>query len=122
MTANMKKFLEAVSKNGELAKKISSMSKEELLALAKELGVELSEADFEKHDGELDDNELDDVVGGAEICACVLGGGGTKKAMGGNVCACVAYGQGGEYMGGEYWCCCVGGGVGGDISNDSLVS
>ncbi|MBQ3484829.1 MAG: Nif11-like leader peptide family RiPP precursor [Clostridia bacterium] len=122
MTENMKKFLEAVSKNEILAKKINTMTKEDLLALAKELGVELIEADFEKPDGELEDNELDDVVGGADCCACVLGGGGTKEAMGGDVCACVVYGHGGEYMSGEYWCCCVGGGVGGDISNDSMFS
>lgn len=122
MTENMKNFLAAVSKNEELAKKISTMTREELLALARELGVGLTEADFEKPDGELADNELDDVVGGADVCACVLGGGGTKEALGGNVCACVAYGQGGEYMGGEYWCCCVGGGVGGDISNDSMFA
>ena len=43
MTENMKKFLEAVSKNDELSTKINTMTKEDLLALAKELGVELTE-------------------------------------------------------------------------------
>ena len=46
MTENMKKFLEAVSKNEELAKKINTMTKEDLLALAKELSIELTEDDF----------------------------------------------------------------------------
>ena len=121
MTENMKKFLEAVSKNEELVKKINNMTKEELLALAKELGIELTDTDFEKPDGELADNELTDVVGGVDCCACVLGGGGTKEALGGNVCACVAYGHGGQYMGGDYWCCCVATGYGGDTSNDKMI-
>ena len=38
MTENMKNFLAAVSKDEELVKKISTMTKEELLALARELG------------------------------------------------------------------------------------
>ena len=80
MTENMKKFLEAVSKDEELAKKINAMTKEDMLALAKELCIELIEADFEKPDGEMDDNEMDDVVGGADCCVCVLGGGGTEEA------------------------------------------
>ena len=79
MTENMKKFLEAVSKDEELAKKINAMTKEDMLALAKELCIELIEADFEKPDGEMDDNEMDDVVGGADCCVCVLGGG-TEEA------------------------------------------
>ena len=44
MTENMKNFLAAVSKDEELVKKISTMTKEELLALARELGVGLTEA------------------------------------------------------------------------------
>lgn len=94
MTENMKKFLEAVSKNEELTKKINAMTKEELLVLAKELGIELTEADFAEPAGELNDDELDAVAGGAE-CVCVLGGGGEAGGKWNNrVCACVAAGAG----------------------------
>ena len=34
MTESLKKFLEAISKNGELAAKVSNMTKDELIALA----------------------------------------------------------------------------------------
>ena len=94
MTKNMKKFLEAVSKNEELAKKLSAMTMEDLLALAKELGVELTEADFEKPDGMLDENELDAVAGG-KVCVCVVGGGGEGDGND-RVCACPAYGVGAD--------------------------
>ncbi|MBQ3484830.1 MAG: Nif11-like leader peptide family RiPP precursor [Clostridia bacterium] len=92
MTENMKKFLEAVSQNEELAKKLSAMTMEGLLALAKELGVELTEADFEKPDGKLDENELEAVAGGGE-CYCAIGGGGTEDSND-KTCACVALGAG----------------------------
>ena len=92
MTENMKKFLEAVSKNEELTKKINTMTKEDLLALAKELGVELTEADFEKPAGELNDDELNAVAGGG-ACYCAIGGGGTEDSND-KTCACVAIGAG----------------------------
>ena len=41
----MKKFLEAVSQNSDLTAKASTMTKENLLALAQELGIELTGAD-----------------------------------------------------------------------------
>ena len=104
MTENMKKFLELVSRNVELAKKLSGMDKEGIIATAKELGVELAEADFAQVN-ELDDDELAVVAGGeycggvGEIngtvsCACSVGGGGTKKDANDKTCACVLYGQG----------------------------
>ena len=46
MTENMKKLLELVSGNKELALKIGGMGKENIIALAKELGIEFTEADF----------------------------------------------------------------------------
>ena len=46
MTENMKKLLELVSGNKELAAKIGGMGKENIIALAKELGIEFTEADF----------------------------------------------------------------------------
>ena len=94
MTKNMKKFLETVSQHEELAKKLCAMPMEDLLALAKELGVELTEADFEKPDGMLDENELDAVAGG-KVCVCVVGAGGEGDGND-RVCACPAYGVGAD--------------------------
>ena len=70
----MKKLLEIVSGNKELAAKIGGMAREDIIALARELGVELTEADFaQKY--ELSDDELDAVAGGGR-CICSFGGGG----------------------------------------------
>lgn len=55
--------------------KVGALTKDELIALAKELGIALTEADFEKPDGELNDDELDTVAGG-KVCVFVVGGGG----------------------------------------------
>ena len=94
MTDNLKKFLEVVSQNDELVKKIGSMNKEELLAEAKALGCVLTEADLEKPVQELKDEELDDVAGGSDVsCACAMGGGGTKDNND-KTCACVLAGVG----------------------------
>jgi predicted ribosomally synthesized peptide with nif11-like leader len=94
MTENMKKFLEAVSQREELLAKINDMGKEELLALAKELNVELTEADLVKPAQELSDDELDTVAGGSDVsCACAMGGGGTKDTND-KTCACVLAGVG----------------------------
>jgi len=71
MTENMQKLLEIVSGNKELAAKIGGMGKEDIIALAKELGVTLTEADFAKN-CELSDDELDAVVGGVSIGDTVL--------------------------------------------------
>ena len=57
MTENMKKFLKAASKNADLAAKITAMSKEALLAIAKDLGIELTDADFAESADELNDDE-----------------------------------------------------------------
>lgn len=51
------------------------MGKDELIALACELGLELSEADFEPvADTDVNDDELEQIVGGG-ACACAIGGG-----------------------------------------------
>ena len=113
MTENMKKFLEALSKEKEPYEKASKLDKDALIALARELGIELTEADFAQPEGELNDDELDAVAGGSECicvgggegfrstnaeqyCLCVLGGGGEKdaRAGGGCRCACVLAGYG----------------------------
>lgn len=105
MTENMKKFLEAVSKNEELTAKVGTLGMEELIALAKELGIELTEADFAKPTGELDDDELDAVSGGGDVsCACAMGGGGTKDSND-KTCACVLAGGGYSKQGGERCVC-----------------
>ena len=113
MTENMKKFLEAVSKNEELTKKINTMTKEDLLALAKELGIELTEADFAESADELNEDELDAVAGGA-ACGCVLGGGGKGGGKWDNeVCVCVT-GGGGQTGDGTCRCACTVAGWGAD--------
>ena len=89
MTENMRKLLEIVSKDEALTAKIGAMGMEEILALAKELGIELTEADLEKPAvQELDDDDLDTVAGGSDVsCACAMGGGGTKDDND-KTCAC----------------------------------
>ncbi len=106
MTENMKKFLEAVSKSEEMCAKINDMRKEELTALAKELGIELTDADFEKPAVEaLDDDDLDTVAGGGDVsCACAMGGGGTKDSND-KTCACVLAGAGYSTNGRERCVC-----------------
>ena len=104
MSENLKKLLELVSQNEELGKKLSSMDKTGIIVAAKELGVELTDADFVQVN-ELDDDELAAVAGGeycggvGEVngivsCVCSVGGGGTKKDDNDKTCACVLYGQG----------------------------
>ena len=105
MTENMKKFLETVSQREDLLAKINDMGKEELLALAKELNVELTEADLVKPAQELSDDELDTVAGGSDVsCACAMGGGGTKDTND-KTCACVLAGVGYD-KGGRERCLC----------------
>lgn len=64
MTENMKKFLATVSENAELRAKANIMSKEELIAMAKELGIALTEKDFAQPSDQLEDDELTAVTGG----------------------------------------------------------
>lgn len=106
MTENMKKFLEAVSRDAELTAKVGSMGMKELLALAGELGLELTEADFTKPAvQDLNDDELDVVAGGVAVsCACAMGGGGTKDNND-RTCACVIAG-GGYTKSGRERCVC----------------
>jgi len=75
--------------------------------MAKELGVELSDVDFEQPSA-LSDDELDAVAGGGR-CISSFGGGG-KAGEGEKTCACVM-GGGGEYTDGSVRCICI---IGGD--------
>ena len=96
MSDNMKKFLELVSKDENLKQKMQSFNDMEPekaiqagIALAKELGIELSEADFaeEKSGGELNNDELDAVAGGARLahfyppCICIATGQGDDRTI-----------------------------------------
>ena len=103
MTENVKKFLEAMSKDEALREKLTTMDKDAIIAAAKELGFELTEADFVQPEDELNEDELDAVAGGGS-CGCAVGGGGTK---GSNypACGCVAAGWGKD-KDGDLRCSC----------------
>jgi len=110
MSDNMMKFLTAVSRDSELTAKVGNMGMEELLALAKELGLELTEADLTRPAvQELNDDELDAVAGGVDVsCACAMGGGGTKDNND-KACACVICGGGFTKSGRERCVCGIAG-------------
>lgn len=109
MTENMKKFLEAVSKDNALCARLRNATREELVAMAAETGITLTEADFEQK-AELDEDELEAVAGGWTQCICAVAGGGTQDEDG-KACGCVAGGYG-EARNGETrcWCAFSGGG------------
>ena len=106
MTENLKKFLEKVSEDPALAAKVGAEADPaKLIALAKELGFELTEADLEKKPEEVADDELDTVAGGGDVsCACAMGGGGTKDSND-KTCACVLAGAGYSKSGRERCVC-----------------
>lgn len=117
----MKQLLEMVEQNPELKAKIEELDKnpdttmQDIIQLTAEYGIELTEEDFKPagRQGELSDEELDAVAGGDD-CVCVLGGGGTSKAMYDRSCACVL-GGGGENVAGNTRCVCVLGGLGDSV-------
>ena len=76
MTENMKRFQELLSGNEELVKKINDMSREEIVAAAKQLGIALAETDFMQAD-ELSEDDLDAVAGGVAISSNKIEG--TKR-------------------------------------------
>lgn len=105
MNENLKKFLEEVSKNTELTEKVGKETDvNALIAMAKEMGIMLTAADFEKPK-EMSDDELDAVAGGGDVsCACAMGGGGTKDSND-KTCACVLAGAGYSQSGRERCVC-----------------
>lgn len=111
MSEKLKKFLEMVSQNEEMVAKVNAAKDQDtLIALAKELGVVLTAADFEDN-YELSDDELDAVAGGDAVnCACAMGGGGSGDSND-KTCACVAAGAG-LTKGGKQRCVCALGGFG----------
>lgn len=104
MTENIRKLLELISGNAELTARLNNASKEDVIALAKELGITLTDADFDPpENGEISENELETVSGGKQ-CYCYMGGGGTASE-GEKTCACVLYGHG-NWSNGSMRCTC----------------
>ena len=108
MSENLKKFLDLIASNKELEAKALACNelgeekgKQAFIELAKENGIEITLADFEKKEAavELNDDELDAVAGGTRACGCFAGGFGIgTDANDGNTfgCGCARYGQGGD--------------------------
>lgn len=88
------------------------MAADEIIAAAKEKGIELSEEDLKPASGELDEVELNNVAGGG--CGCFGPGGGGRDRDDNNIygCACVVYGQGGDGRATDVNCLCIIGGSG----------
>lgn len=63
MTENIKKLLQLASDNEELKNRLNKASKDEIISIAKENGVTLTDADFEQS-SEVSDDELNAVAGG----------------------------------------------------------
>ncbi len=96
MTTNMKAFFEAAKADPDLCAKLAKMGMEEVIAAAKEKGIELAEEDFENPAGEVGDEELENVAGG-DWSFCLVGGSGEgvdDKSGEDYSCFCVFYGQG----------------------------
>lgn len=94
MTENMKKLLELASSNEALRTRLNSASREDVIAIAGEQGIALTDTDFESKESGLSDDELT-VVAGGKKCYCAMGGGGTGESSNHTTtCACVAFGCG----------------------------
>ena len=126
MSENLKAFLAKVSADAALVERLKSAKEsDDILALAKELGMELTLADIEPESSELSEDELNAVSGGKSGgCFCVLAGGGGGKNGRDDVygCACVAYGQDGDGSRDDFTCFCALGGEGViDVMPDELI-
>ena len=124
MSENLKKFFESVSKDEVLQEKMKALSVDRenavayIIALAKEIDIELTEADFKASEEELSEDELGAVSGGMgssggctnSACWCTVGGGGGGRMLDDNSafgCACAVYGQGGDGKDDHQVCICV---------------
>ena len=128
MSENLKKFFESVSKDEVLQEKMKALSVDRenavayIIALAKEIDIELCEADFAQPDGEISEDELETINGGGcptagtvnNSCYCAAAGGGGGKQKDEDIwgCACVAYGQGGDAKDDHWVCYCTAMGAG----------
>ncbi len=101
MTEKAKEFLKHMSEDEALRQKMTELSKEQdeetakniLLTLAEEAGYSLSVEDFAIEQGEVNEAELDAVVGGWKQCVCPLGGYGAEDNDG-HRCSCALFGSG----------------------------
>ena len=135
MKESMQAFIELVSKDEELRASVeeitgsdekqetlSDESKQQIIALAKEHGIELSSEDFEFNKEDLTDEELAVISGGSGGCGCAGSGYGQGTREGDSsidfYCACVLMGVGmdGAAPAGSYcFCTFVGGGADDDF-------
>ena len=121
MNDNLKEFLRKASADDALFAEMQSLEGEadkkatvaRAIELAKGVGIELTDADFEVPESELDAKELEAVAGGWTECACVVGGGGSKDEDG-KTCVCILGGQGDAQGSGGRRCLCVNAGWGYD--------
>lgn len=93
MTENMKKFLEKVSADSDLAGRIGNMSKDEIVRTAQDLGCALADEDFEQlqQSATIADDELANVTGGV-VSNCIMQG---SDMQGFDTrCTCVMLGAG----------------------------
>ncbi|HIU45895.1 MAG TPA: Nif11-like leader peptide family RiPP precursor [Candidatus Fimadaptatus faecigallinarum] len=117
MTDNMKAFLEMIARDAGLAERAVAMSADELRELARTMGMQLTDGDFEQGADEVSDDELTAVAGGycsmaggnsctcseagygksskRKFCLCLQGGTG-KTITGTQLCQCSAFGSGGS--------------------------
>lgn len=127
MSKNMKAFLARVSSDEKLIEQLKAAKEyDEVLALAKEIGMELTLADIEPvpESDELTEDELNTISGGdtTGYCICVAAGGGGGKHDGDTYgCACVAYGEGGDGKDDHFVCWCVGYGDGNNTIEDGDI-
>ncbi len=113
MSENLKAFLEVAKADPELCEKLAKMGAEELVATAKERGIELSEEDFTPPVGEMSDADLNGVAGGGMLCPLIGMSRGVDSEDGNRYfCLCIAYGQGGDGRADDANCSCPIGGVG----------
>ena len=114
---NLRAFLEAAKDDPELCERLTKMAAGELVAAAKEKGIDLTEEDLTPPAGELDDAELNSIAGGKKS-GCFISGYDTNghDSVDGKAytCFCLAYGQGGDERWGDANCFCVIGGQGQD--------
>lgn len=113
MSKNLKKLLEAVSTDPAALARFGTLTKHELIALAKEYGIALTEADLAPVEGEISDDELETVAGGKN-CSCNFAGSGKSSSYYGSAsCSCEVGGVG-SMDDGTSRCLCVLEGIGED--------
>ena len=90
----LQKVLQEHPELGDKLKAIATDSQtqmqEKMIEILKEYGVSFTAEDFKAPEGELSDDELNEVAGGGG-CGCAVGGGGGGDEL---VCVCVLGGSG----------------------------